>query len=399
MNTINNNVEHLKPLTSLRFVAAMMIVLLHCKLYFNWEWLAYLPVTLVHGVSFFFVLSGFILSHVYSQRANVTYGTFIWSRFARLWPCHVATILILYYTIPEHSMTFGGEGMFNKWVVLISNLTFTHSLFPYVAYNFSWNSVSWSISTEFFFYLFFPLLLINLKKTWHYKLVLSIAPLVILYFLNILLHIPLIAESIYVATITQIVYTNSFMRLFEFCLGMSSWVAWQNLSKRQLSFSIVSMLEITALILTILWMVTGYDYVVRYAQPALALIPDVFNQWLRTIGSAWIIAILLVSIASAKGLVGRFLSIPIFVWLGEISFAVYMIHQILLKFFVIHYPQRIEAAMYFLVLIIVSAMLHHFIEIPMRKLLLLFGKQIKNLGEVGSFRRDNIVRSPSIERK
>lgn len=370
-------VEHLKPLTSLRFVAAMMIVLLHCKLYFKWAWLAYLPVTLVHGVSFFFVLSGFILSHVYSQRTNVSFGTFIWSRFARLWPCHVATILILYYAIPEHSMTFGGEGMFDKWIVLASNLTFTHSLFPYAAYNFSWNSVSWSISTEFFFYLIFPFLLVNLKNTWHYKLALSIAPLVILYFLNTFLHIPLTADSIYAATLTQIVYTNSLMRLFEFCLGMSSWVAWQELLKRKLSFSTVSMLEVTALTLTILWMITGYDYVIRYAQPALALIPDVFNQWLRTMGSAWVFAILLVSIASAKGLFGRLLSIRIFVWLGEISFAVYMIHQILLKFFAIHYPQRTEAAIYFLVLIIVSASLHHFIEIPMRKLLLLFGKQIK----------------------
>lgn len=376
MTAINNNiVEHLKPLTSLRFVAAMMIVLLHCKLYFKWEWLGYLPITLVHGVSFFFVLSGFILSHVYSQRTNVSFGAFIWNRFSRLWPCHVATILILYYTIPEHSMTFGGEGMFNKWVVLISNLTFTHSLFPYVAYSFSWNSVSWSISTEFFFYLIFPFLLVNLKKTWHWKLALSIAPPIILYFLNIFLHIPLIAESIYVATITQIVYTNSVMRLFEFCLGMSSWVAWQNLSKRHLSFSVVSILEITALMLTILWLVAGYEYVRKMV--AVVLIPDVFNQWMRTMGSAWVFAILLVSIASAKGIVGRFLSIRIFVWLGEISFAVYMIHQILLKFFVIHYPQRTEAAIYFLVLIIVSASLHHFIEIPMRKLLLLFGKQIK----------------------
>jgi peptidoglycan/LPS O-acetylase OafA/YrhL len=107
---LNTVVEHLKPLTSLRFIAAMMIVLLHCKLYFKWEWLSHMPNTLVHGVSFFFVLSGFILSHVYSQRSNVSFGTFIWNRFARLWPCHVATIFILYYTIPEHSMTFGGRG-------------------------------------------------------------------------------------------------------------------------------------------------------------------------------------------------------------------------------------------------------------------------------------------------
>jgi peptidoglycan/LPS O-acetylase OafA/YrhL len=145
----------------------------------------------------------------------------------------------------------------------------------------------------------------------------------------------------------------------------------------QLSLSAVTALEIISLMLAVFWITTGYDYAIRHAQPALALIPEVFSAWLRTMGSAWVFAILLVSLASARGMVGRFLSARIFVWLGEISFAVYMIHQILLKFFVIHFPERTEASIYFLVLIILSACLHHFIEIPMRKLLLLFGKRVK----------------------
>jgi peptidoglycan/LPS O-acetylase OafA/YrhL len=167
------------------------------------------------------------------------------------------------------------------------------------------------------------------------------------------------------------------MRLFEFSLGMSSWVAWQKLSKRQLSFSAMTIIEVVSIVLTILWLSVGSEYAFRQAQTTLTYIPDMIVFWLRNVSSAWIFAILLISIASAKGAIGRFLSARIFVWLGEISFAVYMIHQILLKFFVIHYPQRTEASLFFLALIIVSACIHHFIEVPMRNILLLFGKQVK----------------------
>ena len=67
----------LKPLTSLRFFAAMMIVFLHANELYNWKWIIHIQFPLTHGVSFFFVLSGFILTHVYSQRPYSSYSNFI----------------------------------------------------------------------------------------------------------------------------------------------------------------------------------------------------------------------------------------------------------------------------------------------------------------------------------
>jgi hypothetical protein len=57
---MRSSVEDLKPLTSLRFFAALAIVLLHAKLYTKWGWLQPIQIPLGQGVSFFFVLSGFI---------------------------------------------------------------------------------------------------------------------------------------------------------------------------------------------------------------------------------------------------------------------------------------------------------------------------------------------------
>ena len=48
------------------------------------------------GVETFFVLSGFILSHVYLQAAGdkrFRYGDFLWARMARVYPLHLATLV------------------------------------------------------------------------------------------------------------------------------------------------------------------------------------------------------------------------------------------------------------------------------------------------------------------
>src|SRR5688572_14217791 len=58
-------IERLDALTSLRFIAAAMIVFNHSALYFGFRYGWLDPLRLEQGVSFFFVLSGFILAHVY----------------------------------------------------------------------------------------------------------------------------------------------------------------------------------------------------------------------------------------------------------------------------------------------------------------------------------------------
>ena len=162
---MNSYVEDLRPLTSLRFVAAMMIVLLHAGLFFGplWPWLELVPATAVQGVSFFFVLSGFILTHVYKLKPWLGYGRFIATRVARLWPLHFFATLLLFLFVSGGYMTYSGPGIFDRNFVLLFNLGLIQSSIPTTAYVFSWNTVSWSISTEYFFYLAFPFLLINIE--------------------------------------------------------------------------------------------------------------------------------------------------------------------------------------------------------------------------------------------
>ena len=171
MNAQRSSVEDLKPLTSLRFFAAFAIVLAHAKLYTEWSWLPPDRIPLRQGVSFFFVLSGFILTHVYSSRRDIGYWGFVRLRIARLWPVHLATLLLVVLFV--HPASFAGDGLFDRRLTLLANLSMTQSMFPFISYLFSWNSVSWSISTEMCFYLCFPFLLANVERSWLRNLLIS----------------------------------------------------------------------------------------------------------------------------------------------------------------------------------------------------------------------------------
>jgi len=150
--------EALKPLTALRFFAALWVVA-----YAAWPSLGLAtPVWVAKGylgVDLFFCLSGFILCHVYVRQirdGQFQYGSFLWARLARIYPVHLVTLIGL------GAMVMLGEAFGEKstgnvvvWSSLPAQLSLTQ------AWGASplggWNHPSWSISAEWFAYLCFPL--------------------------------------------------------------------------------------------------------------------------------------------------------------------------------------------------------------------------------------------------
>ena len=78
--------RHIAPLTSLRFFAAMMVVAHH-----YWGFAAGMS-----GVTFFFVLSGYVLAINYADCVSTPAERrlFWWKRFARIYPTHALTFLL-----------------------------------------------------------------------------------------------------------------------------------------------------------------------------------------------------------------------------------------------------------------------------------------------------------------
>ncbi|MBO0736179.1 MAG: acyltransferase [Alphaproteobacteria bacterium] len=166
------SVQQLASLTPLRGIAALWVVIFH----FCWR----LPT--IHpehytgivfkgylAVDMFFVLSGFVITHVYKENfaqgvSGSRYRDFLKARIARLYPLHVAVLLLLVVTamtgrVLDYALTgsiepipFIGE---RSVVGIFANLLMLQGLW---SPEFSWNVPSWSISLEFLAYLLFPLL-------------------------------------------------------------------------------------------------------------------------------------------------------------------------------------------------------------------------------------------------
>lgn len=339
-----------------------MIVLLHSKLYFPWPWLNYAPGSLVAGVSFFFVLSGFILTHVYTSKPFPGYGRFMLARFARLWPIHVFTLLMVVTFMRPDSIAFFGSGIFSKWHLLAANLTLTQSLFPFIAYTFSYNSVSWSISTEVFFYLAFPLLLINIRRTWHWKLAAS--ALIVLVIATACDALPAKGD-VFQMTMGSAVYANPLVRGFEFCLGMSTWVIWDRYIKpMRVSFVGWTAAEFGVLTLIFAWLSVNV-WPIRNGIPTSAL-QVVFNES----GCCLPFALLIAVIASGQGWISKALSSKVPVFLGHISFSIYMVHQVLMKMFVTWgQAQTVSSMAFFATLLFVASGSCLMIEKPAQRFL------------------------------
>lgn len=148
----------LRALTTLRFFAALWVVL-----YTAWPHLdvAFVPVAVTKGylgVETFFVLSGFILSHVYLEAAGeqrFRYGGFLWARLARVYPLHLVTLFgMIGLGLAASVAGLAIDGSLTDWRALPANLTLTHAwgLAPSSAFN----HPSWSISAEWAAYLSFP---------------------------------------------------------------------------------------------------------------------------------------------------------------------------------------------------------------------------------------------------
>ena len=147
----------LPALSGLRAFAALNIVFFHFS---NPKWFGPFAPIVDNGytsVSFFLLMSGFILAYNYSdraQRGQLKARDFWIARLSRLYPIYVFTLLLSLGMLMEewHVRTHGQ---------FFLGLTLTPLLLQGWSPNLStfWNTPAWTMSTEVFFYLIFPLVI------------------------------------------------------------------------------------------------------------------------------------------------------------------------------------------------------------------------------------------------
>lgn len=345
----------IKPLTSLRFFFALMVFVSHMwllkddspfmkQLYDDIFYEGYI------GVSFFFILSGFVLAYNYHDKilsGEVKFGQFWLARFARIYPLHLLTLLI---AIP---LSFKGSS--TEWINrFVLNLFLIQSFVPSDDIYFYFNSVSWSISDEWFFYIMFPFLVFLMLKRRYLKFL----PLVLLL---IPISLMLVKESYH----EKYFYINPLLRLGDFLIGKMLFRVYRKRKDIELlnNSNWASLAEIGSILVLSVFLYyhesipQGFRYSCYYWPPMILLI---------------------YTFSYSNGIISKMLSNKTLVYLGEISFGFYMIHMLVLRYYQ-YLPQKVPALasilptgynavfVIFGISLIASMLLYKYFEMPANK--------------------------------
>jgi hypothetical protein len=249
-----------------------------------------------------------------------------------------------------------------------------HAWIPFPSYFFSYNSPSWSISTEFFFYLAFPFLISQWDKTWLVKLFFSGILVALLILVSNLWQLPeynSINDDI--ITSTALLYIHPISRVFEFIFGIFIASCWRkkvgkvHWSENQASFYEIGVIFLVGLSLHF---APFTEWLSKSWSGSSAL------EWLNGSGSMFAFGLLIYVMAMGHGRITVWLSNPILVLLGEISFSIYLLHQILLRYYQSNIsvfpklPNVLSLAIFWGILLLASYLMWALIEMPGRRLML-----------------------------
>ncbi|HEU5332602.1 MAG TPA: acyltransferase [Actinocrinis sp.] len=350
--------DRLPSLTGMRFFAALAVFLYHLTIFqfspfggafgARAGWL--FGKSGWAGVSFFFVLSGFVLT--WSARPGDGARPFIRRRLVKLFPSHLLTFGL--------AMALFASA-YTTWREWLPNILLLHAWSPDYHVSFSVNIPSWSLSCELLFYVCFPVLLRLIKKIDAKHLWSWVIGLVALDF-----AVPVVAYATlpnapqapgFPVGLTQnwLVYQFPPVRMIEFVVGML--MARIVLSDKWINVRILPALALFAGAYTI-----GLNVPYLYSLAAVMLIP---------------IALLVaaVAVADLRGttsvLRGRVMT-----HLGDVSFAFYLTQAIVLmygtRFLNPHKPYDIVAGLALclfegVVVMALAQAIHAWVEMPMMR--------------------------------
>tara|TARA_B100000900_G_C20575874_1_gene715306 strand:+ start:825 stop:1928 length:1104 start_codon:yes stop_codon:yes gene_type:complete len=298
---------------SIRGVLAMLILLFHAPLdslitgeFLINAWIA---------VDIFFVISGYVITLKYFEVESFdNVIMFQKKRLFRLYPLHLITLVIFLFLeiikyIAKYNFGFSSElepFSINNSTSFLSNLFLIQ---VFTGHAISWNLVSWSISAEFWTYIIFILTAFFASQDNKKYLIFSI----------LLILISAIILSIY-----GFLPINGLARgIYSFFIGSCFLIIFRG--KFQNVNLSIPILLIVSLMLTAIFS-KGESYAgINF------LIP-------------WLAATLLIALdgSNENNLLIRVLNFPLLLYLGKISFSLYILHNIvwwILKIFLVQILQ------------------------------------------------------------
>ena len=365
-------------LDAFRFFASVLVVLVHYEVIFG-ESVVY-GTFATTAVSWFFIVSGFILSYTYPSLDSLQdYRRFYLHRIIRIYPVYFLAVVVSSLFVSLNYLAIGDEffSEVNRPFELIHDLpeqketafftlatlrhlVFAQSVGSVETFKLVFNGPLWSIVLEIYFYLAFPLLLLMIKPL--NTMTMIIVAFIMGYLLQLLLiqvNLPE-AESYDVINLNVPVYTNPFIRGIEFIFGMLLYKVFTFWDLQK----IVGRSNWTPTILTVLL----YVIVVIYVHDN---IPYQYSSFFLVVPfvTIMIYALLRLQWHPANHIV-RYCTT-----LGGISYVLYSFHWPLMEIIRFYnlLPrmsfQFMQPVLVMLALLVVSYLIYRFVETPIRRVL------------------------------
>jgi peptidoglycan/LPS O-acetylase OafA/YrhL len=332
-------------LTGLRGVAALMVALLHSSfdvaghfgaIYDNLTRIGFL------GVDLFFILSGFVIAYKYHDIRRFwsrDYGQFLWFRFWRIYPAHFF-VTMFYVPVVVMSLLLSRHVDPERFSIssLIANLLLVQSWLGSDAM--TWNIPAWSVSAEWLAYVLFPILITLSSQVPRSLVIVACGALLLL--------VPVLFATL---NISGAGFTG-LVRLFpEFLSGCLIWRIYSHDMTRARIFDIALIVVLVLILTSGLYLPTDYPFLV------LPLFACAIYLSCRSIGIG-----------------SRILSSRPMVYLGTISYSLYLVHwtvfTILRSVLPASAPLPLRLLIALPIAILCAALTYHFVEAPCRR----FGK-------------------------
>lgn len=296
--------EQQLALTGIRFFASFAIIIHHSDVFFGGIPLSPLPLDC--AVPLFFCLSGFVLTLNASKYRSIP--KFYLARIARVWPAHLSAIMVLFLVFYPYSISLFKSPNLSPSLL---NVFLLQAWGPNSYY--SLNSPSWSVSVELFLYATFPFLSNWLRSSPATKALW-------LWIGALALCLAASALPLEPSTATWLGYINPVINLPTFALGIASARLFLDTWGKKEKSTQTHLLIIAITLLVI------------YISGAATITGNLpISHFLSVSSASPFFAVLLFSLCAYDGIVPRFLALPVIVYLGEISYSLYLMHQIVFR--------------------------------------------------------------------
>lgn len=310
---------------SLRVLGFIFIFINHIKDFLPFN----IPDLGARGVEIFFILSGFTMAYKHStstiQPSLKSCFDYSYKRAKKFYPIHIITfvlaLILIYLNKNINSINITTSFL---------NLLLLQSWIPSI--KFSFNGVSWFLSTLLFCYFMTPIILTIIRKL---KTTLNISLMIIMIVL-----VKILFESIWIQYIN---WENGFMfhvfplyKITEYSLGCLLGFIFINIQKNieNANMKILSAFQILSIMFYFLAVLIGYK-----------------SNWNRCIYIPFVL-LFIFTIAINSGFIYKLLSNKISLHFSTISLELFMFHQIILNYVVHFFPNNSKLFIILLTLIV-----------------------------------------------